>query len=66
MSTGTRRMSRSAARCGLPQGHSGSPYYQLGAIAGIAYILFVVVLRWRPSARLSRTAGRPAMVSRGR
>jgi hypothetical protein len=28
-------------------GRDGSPYAQLGAIAGLAYIAAVAVLRWR-------------------
>ena len=31
----------------VAQGHDGSPYTQLGAIGGIAYIAAVAFLRWR-------------------
>jgi hypothetical protein len=31
----------------IAQGHDGSPYSQLGAVAGIGYILTVAVLRRR-------------------
>ena len=30
-----------------PSGEDGSPYAQLGAIGGLAYVLAVAVLRWR-------------------
>jgi hypothetical protein len=31
----------------VAQGHDGSPYTQLGAIGGLAYVLAVALLRWR-------------------
>lgn len=31
----------------VSQGHSGSPYTWLGAIAGLVYLLAIGVLRWR-------------------
>jgi hypothetical protein len=31
----------------IAQGRDGSPYGQLGAVAGIAYIVGVALLRWR-------------------
>lgn len=31
----------------LARGHSGSPYSALGAVAGLAYLLGLGVLRWR-------------------
>ena len=31
----------------VAQGHSGSPYDWLGAIAGLAYLLAVAFFRWR-------------------
>jgi hypothetical protein len=31
----------------IARGEDGSPYGQLGAIAGVAYIIAVAVLRWR-------------------
>ncbi len=31
----------------VAQGHSGSPYSWLGAVAGVAYVLALVVFRWR-------------------
>ena len=31
----------------VAQGGDGSPYTQLGAFAGVAYLLAVVFLRWR-------------------
>jgi len=31
----------------VARGEDGSPYAQLGAIAGLAYLVAVVVLRWR-------------------
>jgi hypothetical protein len=31
----------------VAKGHDGSPYTQLGAIAGLAYVLAVALLRWR-------------------
>ena len=31
----------------IARGHDGSPYGQLGAIAGVAYVIAVAVLRWR-------------------
>jgi hypothetical protein len=31
----------------IARGEDGSPYSQLGAIAGVAYIIAVAVLRWR-------------------
>ena len=31
----------------VAQGHSGSPYYWLAAIGGLAYILAIAFFRWR-------------------
>ena len=31
----------------IARGHDGSPYGQLGAIAGVAYVVAVALLRWR-------------------
>jgi hypothetical protein len=31
----------------LARGHNGNPYAWLGAIAGIAYVIAIAVLRWR-------------------
>ena len=31
----------------VAQGQDGSPYTQLGAVGGLAYILAVAFLRWR-------------------
>ena len=31
----------------VAQGHDGSPYTQLGAVGGLAYVLAVAFLRWR-------------------
>jgi hypothetical protein len=31
----------------LARGHDGSPYGQLGAIGGIAYLLAIAFMRWR-------------------
>ena len=31
----------------IARGHDGSPYTWLGALAGVAYVIAVAVLRWR-------------------
>ena len=31
----------------VAQGRDGSPYTQLGAVGGLAYILAIALLRWR-------------------
>ena len=31
----------------IAQGKDGSPYAQLGAVGGLAYVLAVAFLRWR-------------------